>query len=78
MTPAQAHRAALDAEAAWEAEIARAFPGSDAQSIRYSPAAGGKPGTPLRAAYDAFVEASAKLREAFENPRKNAEEGNQK
>lgn len=70
MTRSEAHRAACVAEAAWEAEMARTYPGRDLQSIRYTPDAEGKPGSPLRAAYDAFIKASVQLREAFENSQK--------
>ena len=52
-----AHRAALDTDRAWSAELVKAF-GRNAGDMRYVKAGQGDPGTPLRAAYEARHTAS--------------------
>lgn len=51
MTRAEAYTAFNAADDAWQAELEDAFP--DAHEARYLPRGHGKPGTPLRAAYEA-------------------------
>lgn len=55
------HRAWSNADDKWMHELERAFPRRWPGDLRYTPKARGLPGTPLRAAYEAYTAA----REAF-------------
>lgn len=50
---------AIETDARWMVEIKRAFPTKRAGDVRYTVLAHGEPGSRLRAAYDAYVEARA-------------------
>lgn len=55
------HKAWLAADTAWHNAIVDAYPKKWPGDVRYTPAGKGEPGTPLRAAHDAWESA----RDAF-------------
>lgn len=57
MTFDDAYAAAIAADESWMAEIRRAYPREWAGDVRYTDRAHGEPGTPLRAAYEAYESA---------------------
>jgi hypothetical protein len=64
---------AIATDQAWMTEIRKAFPYQRAGDVRYTDKANGEPGTPLRAAYEAYVAARDAV-DALRSPARMVEE----